>query len=44
MKAGVLLNHGQFFSRQQGAFFLRIHLLFSAEFAWNGYFSSTAIL
>lgn len=27
------LNHGQFFSRQQGAAFLRINLLLSAEFA-----------
>jgi len=25
-------NHGQFFSRRQGAAFLRIHLLLSADF------------
>lgn len=30
------LNHGQFFSRQQGAAFLRNHLLLSAEFALSG--------
>jgi len=34
-------NDDQFFSRQQGAAFLRIHLLLSADFAVEGFTKKT---